>query len=159
MNNEVRCPKCRSNQISANKKGFSGAKAVGGAFIAGEVGILAGTIGSNKIIITCLNCGHEFLPGHGFQGEVEPLNAEENAEKAKALDEEILRFCKAGQKLQAVKLYKDATGLGLKEAKNYVDYLSDQHLPKGSSAGNKGCAGAVLFFVAFVVIVVFILKG
>src|ERR1700761_243700 len=61
--NQIVCPKCGSNQLSANKKGFSGQKAVAGAILTGGIGLLAGTIGSNKIIITCLNCGHQFKPG------------------------------------------------------------------------------------------------
>lgn len=61
--NEVKCPKCGSNQITANKKGFSGTKAVAGAVLTGGVGLLAGTIGSNKVVITCLNCGNQFRPG------------------------------------------------------------------------------------------------
>lgn len=57
------CPKCLSTNLSANKKGFSAGKAlVGGAFT-GPIGLLAGTIGSGKIKITCLNCGHTFKPG------------------------------------------------------------------------------------------------
>lgn len=63
MENQIRCPKCGSTQISANKKGFSGKKAVAGAVLTGGIGVLAGTIGSNKILITCLNCGNQFKPG------------------------------------------------------------------------------------------------
>lgn len=50
-------------QISEDKKGFSGTKAVAGAVLTGGIGLLAGTIGSNKIKITCLRCGHVFNPG------------------------------------------------------------------------------------------------
>ena len=60
---QVKCPKCGSSQLSANKKGFSGKKAVVGGVLTGGVGLLAGTLGSNKIIITCLNCGNQFKPG------------------------------------------------------------------------------------------------
>jgi hypothetical protein len=60
---EVECPKCGSNQITANKQGFSGKKAVAGALLTGGVGLLAGTIGSNKVRITCLACGNVFKPG------------------------------------------------------------------------------------------------
>jgi predicted RNA-binding Zn-ribbon protein involved in translation (DUF1610 family) len=60
---QIQCPKCGSTQITANKKGFSGKKAVAGAVLTGGIGLLAGTIGSNKVIITCLNCGKEFKPG------------------------------------------------------------------------------------------------
>ncbi|HEY2583959.1 MAG TPA: hypothetical protein VGI43_19275 [Mucilaginibacter sp.] len=61
--NEICCPKCGSNQLTANKKGFSGRKAVAGAVLTGGIGLLAGTIGSNKILITCLSCGNRFKPG------------------------------------------------------------------------------------------------
>lgn len=61
----IGCPKCGSTQISANKKGFSGSKAIAGAVLTGGIGLLAGTIGSNKIKITCLSCGNQFRPGEG----------------------------------------------------------------------------------------------
>jgi len=63
MADQVKCPKCGSTQISANKKGFSGTKAVAGAVVAGPLGLVAGTHGSGKVRITCLNCGKEFNPG------------------------------------------------------------------------------------------------
>jgi predicted RNA-binding Zn-ribbon protein involved in translation (DUF1610 family) len=65
-NNEVLCPKCGSNKITANQKGFSGGKALTGALLTGSVGLLAGTIGSKKVIITCLSCGKQFKPGEGL---------------------------------------------------------------------------------------------
>lgn len=65
MSSDVKCPKCKSDQVTANKKGFSGKQAVAGAVLTGGIGLLAGTIGSNKVKITCLNCGHEFAPGQG----------------------------------------------------------------------------------------------
>ena len=37
MNTELRCPKCSSSQISADKKGFSGKKALGGVLLTGGV--------------------------------------------------------------------------------------------------------------------------
>lgn len=63
MSEEIKCPRCKSNQITANKKGFSVGKAAAGALLTGGVGLLAGTIGSNKVVITCLACGHQFKPG------------------------------------------------------------------------------------------------
>lgn len=59
----MKCPKCNSLQLTSNKKGFSGGKAVTGAVLTGGIGILAGTIGSGKVIITCLKCGHKFKAG------------------------------------------------------------------------------------------------
>lgn len=60
---EIKCPKCASEQIYANKKGFSAGKAVGGAILVGGVGLAAGAIGRNKVQLTCMRCGHKFKPG------------------------------------------------------------------------------------------------
>jgi len=60
---EAKCPKCNSKDLYADKKGFSGRKAVFGGLLTGGIGLLAGTLGSNKILITCLNCGNKFIPG------------------------------------------------------------------------------------------------
>jgi predicted Zn-ribbon and HTH transcriptional regulator len=46
----VKCPKCKSSQVHAEKRGWS---------------ILVGAIGANKIVLTCLKCGHKFKPGQG----------------------------------------------------------------------------------------------
>ena len=70
----LKCPKCRSTQVSAHKKGFSGGKAVAGAVLTGGIGLLAGTIGSNDVKITCLNCGHVFNPG---DKPIEPVKTSE----------------------------------------------------------------------------------
>ncbi|PVX50114.1 double zinc ribbon protein [Balneicella halophila] len=64
-NHTIGCPKCSSTQLATNKKGFSGKKAVAGAVLTGGIGLLAGTIGGNKIKITCLSCGNQFKPGEG----------------------------------------------------------------------------------------------
>ena len=62
---QVRCPRCRSNQLSANKQGFGAGKGAVGCLLVGPVGLAGGLIGSNKIKITCLNCGEVFDPGQG----------------------------------------------------------------------------------------------
>ncbi|WP_215236570.1 hypothetical protein [Dyadobacter linearis] len=62
MANEVKCPKCGSTQITANKKGFSLGKAVAGTVAVGPLGALAGVHGSSKIEITCLSCGNFWNP-------------------------------------------------------------------------------------------------
>jgi predicted RNA-binding Zn-ribbon protein involved in translation (DUF1610 family) len=65
--NAITCPHCGSTQITANKKGFSAGKAIAGDLLLGPVGLLAGTAGRNKIIITCLNCGQQWQPGDTFK--------------------------------------------------------------------------------------------
>ena len=57
-NGEVCCPKCKSTQIVANKKGFGLGKAAAGGLLLGTVGLLGGIIGSGKIVVTCLRCGN-----------------------------------------------------------------------------------------------------
>jgi DNA-directed RNA polymerase subunit RPC12/RpoP len=78
----IKCPKCRSEQITANKKGFSGGKAVAGAVLTGGIGLLAGTIGSKKVIITCLTCGHQFKPGEDFEAIKKKKQMEAEAMKS-----------------------------------------------------------------------------
>ncbi len=52
----IRCPKCFSSQISANRRGFNPGKALVG-------GIVGGFIGSSKVKITCLKCGKTWMAG------------------------------------------------------------------------------------------------
>lgn len=60
---EIRCPKCGSSQLTANTKGYGAGKAVVGTIAFGPLGLLGGFIGSKKILITCLRCGHSWTPG------------------------------------------------------------------------------------------------
>lgn len=48
----------------------------------------------------------------------------EDAEQTK-IDRYLTSLVKAGKKIEAIKVYRMMTGLGLKEAKDYVDQLSD----------------------------------
>lgn len=48
----------------------------------------------------------------------------EKIESRYALDNKLYSMCEEGLLLQAVKLYKDQTGLGLRESKDYVDALN-----------------------------------
>ena len=64
---KIKCPKCKSIDIIHGKKGFSGRKAVAGVILTGGIGILAGTIGSNKIMFSCLSCGNNFKFGEDYK--------------------------------------------------------------------------------------------
>lgn len=61
--NCVKCPKCHSTQITAQNKGFGLGKAVVGGALLGPVGLLGGLIGSKKVKVVCLNCGHTWNAG------------------------------------------------------------------------------------------------
>lgn len=62
----------------------------------------------------------------------EPVEGMEPADQVRAeqmstsADEEITRFIKAGQKIQAIKAHRVAYGTGLKESKDAVDALWDR---------------------------------
>jgi RNA polymerase subunit RPABC4/transcription elongation factor Spt4 len=59
----IRCPKCSSTQITAQKQGFGIGKAVIGTLVSLPVGVASGFIRARKIYLTCLKCGHRFKPG------------------------------------------------------------------------------------------------
>ncbi|MFC2106442.1 hypothetical protein ACFLS0_06810 [Candidatus Bipolaricaulota bacterium] len=61
--NAITCPKCGSSQLTAGKKGFGLGKAAAGGLLLGPIGLLGGAIGKNKVMITCLNCGHQWKAG------------------------------------------------------------------------------------------------
>jgi len=45
------------------EEGFGLGKAAAGGFLLGIPGLLGGLIGSNKILVTCLRCGHRWKAG------------------------------------------------------------------------------------------------
>jgi DNA-directed RNA polymerase subunit RPC12/RpoP len=47
---KVKCPRCGSEQIHAEKRGWN---------------MWTGDLGSGKIILTCLKCSNKFKPGEG----------------------------------------------------------------------------------------------
>ncbi|MDU1412744.1 MAG: hypothetical protein E6929_08010, partial [Clostridium sp.] len=61
--NVARCPKCGSTSLTANKKGFSATKGVIGLAVSPLAGAVVGSTGKNKVIVTCLKCGHQWKAG------------------------------------------------------------------------------------------------
>jgi len=60
----VRCPRCKSTQVQAFRKGFRAGRAAAGWIVAGPVGALVGgALGSGKVELVCLKCGKRFRPG------------------------------------------------------------------------------------------------
>jgi DNA-directed RNA polymerase subunit RPC12/RpoP len=154
--NEIRCPKCNSNQLTANKKGFSGKKAVVGGLLTGGIGLLAGTIGSNKVIITCLACGNEFKPGEGQTKTNTPVEKKEKLKSgldtqkeelderkrvfasADTMDEALFKILKEGFVRGAVNHYKKTMNVSEEVATEYVEkFIVDNNLT--DKVKRKGC--------------------
>ncbi len=135
----IHCPKCNSTQLTTNKKGFSGKNAVAGAVLTGGVGLLAGTIGSNNIVITCLSCGEQFKPGEGRKGNNTISNIESR----------VKEYIRKDEILTAVKYYQDNTNCSLSEAKDYVFSLRPKNVgvDKKDTSSKGGCVSAIVIFI------------
>jgi ribosomal protein S27E len=59
----VLCPKCQSDQITANRKGVNVKRAVVGGLLLGPFGLAFGAKDRNKVMVTCLACGHTWTAG------------------------------------------------------------------------------------------------
>lgn len=128
------CPKCSSKNISVQKAGFSGKKAVAGAFVTGGIGILAGTIGSKNIYITCLVCNHRFKSGDA------KIIRSKRAESE--LDEKVLQvYRETNNSMKAIRFYKNATNKDFLQASEYVNELLEKNF---KSYKNAGCLVAIL---------------
>lgn len=68
-----------------------------------------------------------------------------HASDSQQLKNQIIRLVQQGNKLQAVKLYKEATGTDLKHAKDYVEQL---HIP-GTNTSNSGCYIATAVYSSY----------
>ena len=94
-------------------------------------------------------------------GLAEAKNAVEALERGESLpsresvdssfEGKILSLLKQGQKIGAIKLYREKTGVGLKEAKDFIEALvADQGI---AATSRSGCLGVVLF-VAVILLVI-----
>lgn len=59
--------------------------------------------------------------------------------------DEVLAALRAQKKIEAIKLYREATDLGLKDSKDAVEALAKQH---GIAARGSGCAASLLVAAA-----------
>jgi len=112
-----------------------------------------------QAVITCSHCGTEYavndaavagpvLQPTGFGGD------------APAYEAEVLAFLRAGQLIEAVKVVRAHTGLGLREAKELAEGLAAREGVDVPAARNKACmliAASLLFLVVAAIIVAFIL--
>ncbi len=66
--------------------------------------------------------------------------------------EEIANEIFAGRKIAAIKLCREATGMGLKESKIFIESLQAQlreQSPEKFTTQSSGCSSAAVLFLAF----------
>lgn len=70
------------------------------------------------------------------------------SEESSSSLEEIKKLLRKGQKIQAIKLLREESGCGLKEAKDQVDAIQAKMIADGEELPTtKGCAGAAVLLI------------
>lgn len=144
MESKICCPKCGSDQITANQHGYSAGKAVAGAVLTGGIGLLAGMHGSKKVDITCLACGNKFKPGQGKIVNTNPTNTTYIQSAKPVLDDSqmnlieqnTLNLLTNSNVMAAMKYYTESTGLAPMNAADKLKELASNNdllVPKVSS--------------------------
>lgn len=70
-------------------------------------------------------------------------------EKAEEVEDQLIALLRQGKKIEAVKLCRERSGLGLKEAKSLVEAMAAKHGLEAPSGG--GCLGVVLLFALLII--------
>ena len=127
----VKCPKCGSVQITADKHGYSAGKALVAGALTGGVGLLAGFHGSKKIDITCLSCGNRFKPGETSKSSCVITDINSPTTRPTKFIVQINSITVDEMKYKglesAIGVYKFHTGLDYKSAKNKVIDLANYY--------------------------------
>ncbi len=88
-----------------------------------------------EFVDCCENCGKRLT---GREQEPQPESRDKAIDQAdsEVLERKVLELLRAGMKVDAVKVYRQASGLGLGECKAYVESLARSHgLPDTAAAG------------------------
>jgi len=79
------------------------------------------------ITFALLGVSYIFISMSHYQKDNKPNKIEMPEAVLKDMDIELKNLIAEGQKIQAIKKCRMVTGLGLKEAKDYVDLLSEEN--------------------------------
>jgi ribosomal protein L7/L12 len=92
---------------------------------------------------------------------VEAMGIGQEPPAVKAMDSswesETVSLLERGQKIQAIKLYRERTGVGLREAKDAVERVAVEH--GIATASGSGCLGAALVVLAVCLTVWTVVRG
>ena len=139
------CPKCGSRDLHAEQKGFSGGKALVGAVTFGGLGLLAGTIGSKDVQITCLKCGKQFKAGEA--------GVYMNDASKKALEERLKQLIIQNPITNdAISIYQKETGCSHEEACEWyknVKFTEEEEKKFKENVNNYkgGCASVIVLLI------------
>jgi hypothetical protein len=90
----------------------------------------------------CKKCGNT-IPREEPSTEKSPLEGLPEGELSD-FDKEILDLMRGTKKIEAIKLYREKTNVGLKEAKDAVEALAARY---GIESKGVGCASVILFLM------------
>ncbi len=74
-------------------------------------------------------------------------------EISKEILDEIQDLAHKGRKIEAIKRFREVSGVDLKEAKEAVEAMIDKNPNLSEAIGPKGCASVVLLMLASAVVV------
>ncbi len=150
------CPKCFSRDLHTQHKGFSGGKALTGALLTGGIGLLAGTIGSKDLQISCMKCGNKFKAGEAKVVKISTTN--------KSLNERVLELLNQGKQNEAVELYRIEKGVdkttAFKELLTTINSLNPEEKKKlqtNYNSNNGGCASVIILLIITSTLITFLL--
>ncbi len=157
---DIKCPKCGSTQIHADKRGFKAGRAVAGTLIAGPLaGLATGGMGKNKIVITCLGCGHQFKPGEGSSSGSSTYSGTNNYTEGvtfvrqERADYKCAHCGKVSSFEEANKRCPSCGGY-IKES-DRIGYVKPEVTSKPND-GNLSAGGVILIIAVFIFIVIMI---
>lgn len=141
----LKCPKCNSTQLTADKRGFNSGKAVAGAVLTGGVGLLAGLHGKDRLVVYCMSCGSKWKP--------EDYDKEKEKYKVNKVIDDGLKF---GSKFQSLYKSDKIEAQKFAEENNLFtdEYNSIESLYKKY---RNNSMGGTIVMVVFALIVFFIL--
>ena len=152
---DLRCPKCGSGNLHTDKRGFSTRNAIIGGILTGNVFVAgaAGAAGSNKIKITCLDCGKVFNVGEGLHSiKKEGIKNDINVSRRVTNRESKMYLCDCGKTFSSEKNFPvcpkcgSMMGLGNRAELN----------PKVETSEPLGCSGYAII-ISFFAIIIFVL--
>ena len=141
----------RLKNIYIGKRGFSTGKAVVGGLLTGNVFVAAaaGRIGANKIVLTCLDCGHEFKIGEGdhnvdfnkhYPSKAEIAEFEKHVIPKEEMPKLTFFICDCGKEFSAENIGAYCPSCGRRMTEKNIP--SEEDLKKRNKTG---CLGFLLF--------------